>query len=111
MKYFAQSACDYIRSQLSQHANREKLLFMMPSVPPAVVKDIGDGLAAYVFKQTLPRDLSIKVAKPLVDHWRETSASEGNALLQDSARADWFSDNESLTKYRSKTDFGPGGAV
>ncbi len=101
MKFFAQSALDYVRHQVEQHQGNGKMLFMMPSLPPQVVKDVADGLTAYCAKRPEPMSPTIKVAAPLAKDWRNSGNPETRDLYRELAEKGWCDDRENLTGYRN----------
>ena len=80
MKFFAQSALDYICHQAEQQQGNGKMLFMMPSLPPQVVKDVADGLTAYCTLRSVSVSPIIKVAAPLVKDWHASGEPEIRGL-------------------------------
>lgn len=101
MKYFAQSALEYVRRQADQQQGNGKMLFMMPSLPPQVVRDIADGLTAYCATCEQPVDATIKTAAPLVEEWRSSGEPEIRQIQRDLAEKGWCDDRENLTGYRN----------
>ena len=101
MKFFAQSALDYVRRQVEQQQGNGKMLFMMPSLPPQVVRDIADGLTGYCATCTQPVAATIKTAAPLVEDWRRSGDPEVREIHRDLAEKGWCDDRENLTGYRN----------
>lgn len=101
MKFFAQSALDYICRQAEQQLSNAKMLFMMPSLPPQVVMDVADGLTAYCAQQSKPISPTIKVAAPLAQDWRTSDSPKMHDLHQQLAEKGWCDDRENLTGYRN----------
>jgi hypothetical protein len=101
MKFFAQSALDYVCRQAEQQQGNGKMLFMMPSLPPQVVRDIADGLTAYCASCEQPVEATIKAAAPLVEEWRRSGDPEIRQIQRDLAEKGWCDDRENLTGYRN----------
>jgi len=101
MKFFAQSALDYVCRQAEQRQGNGKMLFMMPSLPPQVVRDIADGLTAYCATCTQPVAATIKTAAPLVEDWRRSDDPKVREIQRDLSEKGWCDDRENLTGYRN----------
>jgi len=103
MKFFAQSALDYVCRQAEQQPGYGKMLFMMPSLPPQVVKDVADGVTAYCAKRSEAVSPTIKVADPLAKDWRDSGNPEIRDLYRELSEQGWCDDRENLTGYRNIT--------
>jgi DNA phosphorothioation-dependent restriction protein DptH len=101
MKFFAQSVLDYVCRQAEQQQGNGKMLFMMPSLPPQVVRDIADGLTAYCANCDQPVAATIKTAAPLVEDWRRSGDPEVRGIHRELAEKGWCDDRENLTGYRN----------
>ena len=101
MKFFAQSALDYVCRQAKQQQGNGKMLFMMHSLPPQVVRDIADGLIAYCSTCDQPVAATIKTAAPLVEDWRRSGDPEVLEIHRELAEKGWCDDRENLTGYRN----------
>lgn len=103
MKFFAQSALSYICRQLDQQQGNGKMLFMMPSLPPQVVKDVADGMTTYCTKRLDSVNLIIKIAAPLVLDWKNSDKLDVRDLYRELSEKGWCDDRENLTIYRNIT--------
>ncbi|SPD75418.1 AAA ATPase [uncultured Desulfobacterium sp.] len=101
MKFFAQSALDYVCRQAEQQQGNGKMLFMMPSLPPQVVKDVADGMTSYCTRRPDAVQLIIKVATPLVQDWQTSVRPEIRDLQRELSEKGWCDDRENLTGYRN----------
>jgi len=101
MKFFAQSVLDYVCRQAEEQQGNGKMLFMMPSLPPQVVRDIVDGLTAYCASCAQPEEAIVKIAAPLVEDWRRSGDPEVREIQRDLAEKGWCDDRENLTGYRN----------
>jgi len=104
MKYFATSVFEHIRRQIeragSTASSQSKLLFMLPSLPSAVVLEIGDRLTAFCAQHAQCAPPVIKVAAPLVERW---SKAADPTLLQAAATVcerGWDDQQNALTRFR-----------
>ena len=101
MKFFAQSAFEYVRRQAEQQAGNGKLLFMLPSLPAVVAKDLGDRLIAFSGAHPGATAPIIKIATSLFDEWQHSSDAEVRTIAQDILGKGWRDDKENLTGYRN----------
>ena len=103
MRFFAQSALEYIRRNVEQQQGNGKMLFMMPSLPPQVVKDVADGISSYCTERSEVMHLTIKIAAPLAKDW-QSSESPGIRNLHDELLVKgWCDERENMTGYRNIT--------
>jgi DNA phosphorothioation-dependent restriction protein DptH len=101
MKYFAQSAFEYMRRQAEQLRDSGKLMFMVPSLPPAVILDIGDRLTAFCCERPgFPSPL-IRIAAPLVRECRESGDPTIRDIAKKISERGWSDEKENLTGYRN----------
>ncbi len=105
MNLLAYSSFEYMRRQIESTANggtpTGKLLFMMPSFPPAVVLEIGSLLTSFCAERPSLRVPLIKVSVPLTQDWTEGSdLAQREASRQVSERG-WVDDKQNLTTYRN----------
>jgi DNA phosphorothioation-dependent restriction protein DptH len=99
---FAQSAFSYIRRQLDDRAAvRGKLLFMMPSLPPAVVLNIGNSLVTYCTKQPEMAPPVIRVSMPLANEWITNNDPKSRELVDEISAHGWRDERGNLTHYRN----------
>jgi DNA phosphorothioation-dependent restriction protein DptH len=104
MKFFAYSAFEYIRQQVEQqaaHSGGGRLMFMMPSLPPDVVLEIGNHLAAFCAEQPNTRQPLIKVAAPLACEWMNSSSPAIQETAQTVSSKGWCDETGNLTGYRN----------
>lgn len=102
MILFAQSAFSYIRRQLDERAAvRGKLLFMMPTLPPAVVMEIGNSLVTYCAKRPDMAPPVIRVSMPLANEWAANRDPKCQELLSKLSANGWRDENGNLTLYRN----------
>ena len=111
MKYFAQSAFEYMHRQAEQQGNSGKLMFMVPSLPPDVVVDIGDRFTGFYCERPDSPPPVIKVAAPLISEWRRSGDPAIRSIAQNISEKGWSDDRENLTGYRNITIEGGGGAI
>lgn len=105
MNLLAGSSFKYVRRQIdtisSENAAAGKLLFMMPSLPPAVVLQIGSRLADFCAARPQMRAPLIRVSMSLTRDW----GKESSLALQEAARQvlerGWVDDRQNLTTYRN----------
>jgi DNA phosphorothioation-dependent restriction protein DptH len=104
MKYFATSVFEHIRRQMERAGgevgSQSKLLFMLPSLPPAAVLEIGDQLSAFCVQNPQYALPVIKVAAPLFEKWNEAVDA---ALLESAAtirQRGWNDDQAAMTRHR-----------
>ena len=110
MKYFAKSAFQHMRWQIERTTDHpganSKLMFMMPSLPPDVVLEIGNHLTSYcVEKPTLSIPL-IKVSAPLTRKWKNTEDTEILEVARQIFEKGWYDEEETLTAYRHQPSTG-----
>ena len=103
MKFFAQSALDYLCRHVEQRQGNGKMLFMMPSLPPQVVRDVAEGMASYCARRPDRVQLTIKVAAPLAQDWQKSGSPEIRNLHRVLSEKGWCDDRENLTGYRNIT--------
>ena len=103
MKFFAQSAFEYVCRQAEQQEGNGKLLFMMPSLPAPVVKDVGDRLTAFCCERSDYASPVIKVAAPLVHEWQSSADPDVRSASREISDKGWCDDRENLTGYRNLT--------
>lgn len=107
MKYFAQSAFDYMGRQIDRHDNSGgKLMFMMPSVPASVVLEIGNRLTALCCQRPNTSSPVIKVAAPLIREWLASDYSATRDAARELSKNGWSDEKENLTTYRNLTPSG-----
>lgn len=102
MILFAQSAFSYIRRQLDERARaRGKLLFMMPSLPPAVVLEIGNSLVTYCTRRPEMAPPVIRVSMPLANEWITNRDPKCQELVEEISAHGWRDEKGNLTQYRN----------
>jgi DNA phosphorothioation-dependent restriction protein DptH len=102
MKFFAQSTFEYMRRHCGPYAGAGgKLIFMLPSLPPMVVLEIGNCLTAFCLDrpETLPP--LIRVALPLANDWVGSSEASLQEISSEIFRKGWHDDKGNLTSYRN----------
>jgi len=105
MRHFAYSCFSYIRKQIERRSEADglggKLMFMMPSVPPQVVLELGSLFSSFCAERPEMASPLIKVSMPLADEWK----AEPDLELQEAAHAvltkGWCDDRGNLTSYRN----------
>ncbi|MFB3788958.1 MAG: ATP-binding protein [bacterium] len=102
MKYFSQSAFSYIRKQVERHSgSNNKLMFMLPGLPPPVVWDMGDRLMAFCNELPNTRLPLVKVAAPLVEEWLNSKDHDTQKKARKVVDLGWRDEQENLTGYRN----------
>lgn len=102
MKLFAHSAFEYIRGQLQQRpAAGGKVMFMMPSLPPTVVLEIGGCLVSLCAGQDNTLPPIIRVSSPLSDEWTSSDDPKIREGAEIVFRNGWRDDKGNLTVYRN----------
>lgn len=102
MKFFAQSTYSYIENQIARWAESGgKLMLMAPSMPAAVVLDVGLRLTDYSIENASIGKVLIKVAAPLVDEWLNSPDRSIQKAAREVIGNKWRDDNENLTCYRN----------
>lgn len=102
MKLFAHSSFEYIRRQLQERtAAGGKVLLMMPSVPPAVVLELGDNLVSMYAEHNNSAPPVIRVSAPLSDEWIKSQDSKTRETASEVFRRGWRDDKGNLTAYRN----------
>ena len=102
MRFFSQSAFEYMRRQLDRYAGPGgKLLFMMPSLPPMVVLEIGNRLTSFCSERPNTVRPLIKVSIPLVNDWTSDDDPAIRDITSEVFRKGWRDDKENLTSYRN----------
>lgn len=99
MKYFAQSVLKYLTREIEAGRNSGKLIFVLPSLPPQVVKDIGDGLTRSFFNES---ELIIKVAAPLALEWDKSDLEGIRGAHRELHTKGWIDEKDNLTGYRNR---------
>ena len=105
MKHFAHSCFNYMRREIERRIESAsfggKLMFMMPSLPPQAVLEIGSLVTSFCAESPKMTSPLIKVAAPLVGEWLNDDdfglRAEGSEV---SARG-WCDDRGNLTGYRN----------
>lgn len=117
MKYFAASVFEHIRRQVKRAdgaiGSQSKLLFMLPSLPPAVVLEIGNQLNAFCVQNPQYALPVVKVAAQLVEKWnRAADATQLQAACTIRDRG-WNDDQAAMTRHRHEQPVavGPRAAV
>lgn len=117
MKYFANSVFEHLRRQMKRAggavAAQSKLMFMTPSLPPAVVLEIGDRLNAFCTDPTQYAQPVIKVATPLVKQWEKTTEVHALEAVATIRERGWCDDQNAMTWHRHQQSAatGPRAAV
>ncbi|MBU4401025.1 MAG: hypothetical protein KKE86_17055, partial [Planctomycetes bacterium] len=105
MRFFANSSFEYMRRQIEQYAGDSgaggRLMFMMPSLPPGVVLEIGNRLASYCAERPNTCPPLIKVSVPLAHEWMNSDALSFREVAHVVSDKGWFDDKENLTSYRN----------
>lgn len=101
MKYFAQSTFNYISHQIERVEKNSKLMFMLPSLPPDVIKTIGDMLVNYCSEHTDLDFPLIKVASSLAMDWKSSNEQSSTFSIEEFNQKGWIDENENLTSYRN----------
>jgi len=117
MKYFATSVFEHIRRQMKRAGGavgaQSKLMFMTPSLPPAVVLEIGDRLNAFCTDQPQYAPPVIKVAAPLVEKWHQTTDPGSLQAAGTIRERGWCDDQNAMTwhRHQQQSATGPRAAV
>ncbi len=105
MRLFADSGFEYIRRQIERYVDiagsGSKLMVMMPSLPPAVVLEIGSRLTAFCIERPNMCSPLIKVAVPLTQAWLADDNSASQEATREVSQRGWYDGNENLTSYRN----------
>src|SRR5437867_10273481 len=102
MRFFAESGFQYMRRQIDRYAGPGgKLLFMMPSLPPKVVLNMGRRLASFCSErpETLPP--LIKVSTSSADAWKKENDPAIRDIANEILLRGWYVEHENLTSYRN----------
>ncbi len=104
MKFFAQSALEYVLRQIEHGRVGRKLLLVMPSLPAPVVREVGDRLTAHFLGTPDPTIVIIRVAMPLVREWLASTDPSICAISRELSERGWCDENENLTAYRNRAE-------
>ena len=102
MNLFAKSAFEYMIRQLDRKAGSGgKLMFMMPSLPPEVVLEIGSRLVSFCTEKPNTAPAIIRVSTPLSDDWASSDDSQICEASNEVFKKGWRDDKGNLTVYRN----------
>jgi DNA phosphorothioation-dependent restriction protein DptH len=105
MKFFANSVFSHvtkqIESQIQQAGGGQKLLYMLPSVPPCTVVELSNRLVNYCTEKEKLAAPLIKVADVLYQEWLKESDPTIQKDLAEIAKREWVDEDGNLTSYRN----------
>lgn len=102
MKLFARSAFEYMRRQCDRYTGSGgKLIFMLPSLPPMVVLELGSSMTSFCLERPDTLAPLIKVSAPLANDWVSSNESSLQEISNEILRKGWHDDKGNLTIYRN----------
>ena len=106
MKFFAESSFEYIRRQIEERLGQAspggRLMFMLPSLPPMIVVDLGRRLTSFCAERSDASAPVIKVSVPLTAEWCKSEAVSVRQAAQTVSDNGWCDDQGNLTIYRNQ---------
>ena len=108
MRFFAKYVFNHIKRQIErnllQDILKNKLIIMMPSIPPAETYHIGKELKEYCIDRDELKIPIIKVAKDLYSDWKSSNSIEIKRYCDEIERNEWNDTKGNLTSYRNLTN-------
>lgn len=105
MRLFAKTVFEHVRKQIEEHVHQsrfgQKLLCMVPSVPPKAAVDLADSLIDYCAGQEETSQPLIKIADQLCREWEMDTDSAIRDCVKEISEKGWRDEQGNLTSYRN----------
>jgi DNA phosphorothioation-dependent restriction protein DptH len=108
MKFFAGYVFSHIKKQIKKNFSQDilenKLLIVMPSIPPAATFHIGLQLEEYCIQREKLKLPVIKIANDLYTNWKSSDNADFQYYCEKIEKNDWNDTKGNLTSYRNFTN-------